>query len=279
MRINLKKQCFGSLLEIHGESQENINSVITESFSYIDDFEQKYSRFISGNWLSKLNKGKKAWLTKEIKAIIELSLKVSHQTEGYYDITILPLLENAGYGIQKKKIPENIGYKNIVIHGDMIILWWNVSLEFGSFGKWYIVDYLYRLLEKHFKFWVINFGGDMRVIGEKDIHLENPVKLWEYIGKTSLKNMSIASSAGNRRKLQKGTHLQFHKKVRQWERVQATYITHQLCTMADIYSTALFVCPFQKAVHILETTHWLEWMIISETGEIYTSTHFDYYPQ
>jgi thiamine biosynthesis lipoprotein ApbE len=33
---------------------------------------------------------------------------IYHQTEGHFDITILPLLENNGYGISKEKISENI---------------------------------------------------------------------------------------------------------------------------------------------------------------------------
>ena len=101
----------------------------------LDDFEQNYSRFIVGNRLSEINKNKSAKLEKEIVSLLNLCIKTSDLTEGYFDMTILPLLENAGYGISQDRLEETIGYKNIELNGNNLTLKNNVSIEFGACGK------------------------------------------------------------------------------------------------------------------------------------------------
>jgi len=168
------KECFWSLLEITVFWEENLDSVITESFSLLDDFEQNYSRFITENKLSEINTKKYARISTEIISLIKLSIKVSELTEWYFDISILPLLENAWYGISKQKQAENIGYKNISLEGSMLTLKNNISIEFGASGKWYAVDLIYNSLIKYCDNFVVNFWWDMRVAWRKTIHLEDP---------------------------------------------------------------------------------------------------------
>ena len=62
-----------------------------------------------------LNKNKKSSIDSEFLSIINLSKKVSDLTDWYFDITILPIIENIWYWIFKKKLEENIWYKNIEI--------------------------------------------------------------------------------------------------------------------------------------------------------------------
>ena len=50
-------------------------------------------------------------------------------TQGHFDITLRPLLENAGYGIAKKKLAENIGYKNIHLFPERVELRNGVSID------------------------------------------------------------------------------------------------------------------------------------------------------
>jgi len=246
------KECFWSLLEITVFWKENLDSVIAESFSLLDNFEQNYSRFIEWNTLSIINKDKSAKLSKEIVSLLSLCIKVSELTEGHFDITVLPLLENAWYGIYEWKMEESVGYENIVLDWNNLTLENNINIEFGSCGKWYAVDLVYNSLIKESNSFIINFGWDIRIAWEKTIHLE-----W------------------NKRKIWGGHHLINSKEKRAEDNVLAVYVTHKLWVFADIFSTALFVSPLMISKRVLEKVSGLEALIILSDGTIYKSPGFD----
>ena len=93
------QDAFGSRLDITLYDEKN-DSGISESFSIVEDFEKKYSRFKSENILSEINSKKIFSLDPEISSLLRLCIKVSKMTQGSFDITLLPVLENKGYGIQ-----------------------------------------------------------------------------------------------------------------------------------------------------------------------------------
>ncbi len=266
--------CLGSRLDITIESRKDLDSVMTESFLLIDDFENKYSRFIEWNVLSKINREKTWTLPDEIMMLVTLAQKISVMTNGYFDITMLPVLENNGYGIESKKINNAIWYKNIICEKNDITLENDVCIEFGSLGKWYVLDLLYNALRSYSQDFVINFGWDIRVSGEKTIHLEDPNDIKKSIGTIELNNISIASSGWNKRKLSVWHHLINPENKASQEDKIAVFVTHKLWVFADAFATALFVCPLNKSLKILEKTPWLEALIIWADGKIYKSQWF-----
>lgn len=266
--------CFGSKLYIDITSSSDLDSLIAESFSFIEDFETKYSRFISGNTLDTLNQTKTWILPPEIISLLELTKKVSSLTQGYFDITVLPILENNGYGIHKQKLPDTVGYKNIHIERNNIVLKNDIYIEFGSFGKWYIVDCLYNTLTKKSDNFIINFWGDIRVKWEHTILLEDPLDTKKHIWNISLNNSAIASSSWNKRKIWEWHHIVNPKNDSHSPKILAVYVTHKLWVFADIFSTALFVTPLDITKNILERVDGLEALIILENGKIFKTTGF-----
>jgi thiamine biosynthesis lipoprotein len=266
--------CFGSKLYIDITSSSDLDSLIAESFSFIEDFETKYSRFISGNTLDTLNQTKTWILPPEIISLLELTKKVSSLTQGYFDITVLPILENNGYGIHKQKLPDTVGYKNIHIERNNIVLKNDIYIEFGSFGKWYIVDCLYNTLTKKSDNFIINFWWDIRVKWEHTILLEDPLDTKKHIWNISLNNSAIASSSWNKRKIWEWHHIVNPKNDSRSPKILAVYVTHKLWVFADIFSTALFVTPLDITKNILERVDGLEALIILENGKIFKTTGF-----
>ena len=120
--MKYSKDLFWSRLDLEIFEENIQNEIIEKCFETAKVFEEKYSRFIKWNYLSKLNDNKKAAITEEGKSLINLTNRVSELTSWYFDITILPFLENLWYWIEKCKLVENIWYKNIKIIQDEIIL-------------------------------------------------------------------------------------------------------------------------------------------------------------
>ena len=268
--MKFTQDAFGSRLEI--TLYDNINdSGITESFSMVTDFEKKYSRFQEGNILAEINSKKQAILDPEISSLLRLSLKVSKLTQGSFDITMLPVLENLGYGIADEKIQEHIGYKNIHLDANSLTLKNDISIEFWSFGKWYMLDVIYAILWKYHQEYMINFGGDMRIRGRKKVLLEDPLDTKKSIWEIDIQNLAVASSSGNRRKFWSAHHLIDAKNKTSQNEILAVYVTHNLWVFADIFSTALFVSPLKHSLEILEKIEGLEALIIWRDGKIYKS--------
>ncbi len=269
------KECFWSLLDITFASSEDRDWIISESFALLDDFEQKYSRFISWNILSEINKKKQGVLPDEIMTLVGLAQKVSQMTKWYFDITLLPVLENNGYGIESEILEDSLWYENIVCKWNKIILNNDVSIEFWAFWKWYALDLIYNNLISVSDDFVINFWWDIRVAWKKSIQLEDPRNTTKSIWSIELQDMSIASSSGNRRKLHVWHHLINPKSKNSQEDKIAVYVTHKLGVFADIFATALFVTPIEDALILLENTSWLEALLIWSDGKIYKSVWFN----
>jgi len=273
--MKYSKKFFGSILYITINSEKINEELINKCFSETEKFENTYSRFIKWNFLYNLNKNKSSQISWELLSIINLCNKVSEITDWYFDITILPLLENMWYWIEKDKIKENIWYKNIIVKGNIINLNNWVSIDIWAVWKWYIVDKIYNILKKTYSDFIINFGWDIKVKWNHKILLEDPKNDKKTIWNIELENLSIASSSWNKRKTQKWHHLINPKNKNSQNDKIAIYLTHKLSSFSDIFSTALFVTPLEKSLKILNNTPWLEWMIISSDWKIHKTQNFN----
>lgn len=255
---------------------ENINEELIEyCFLQVKNFENKYSRFIKWNYLYSLNTTKSSQIDWELFSILQLCLKVSHLTDGNFDITVLPFLENIWYGIEKKVLSENYGYKNIILQDNMVYLKNWVSIDLGGIGKWYMIDSVFKILENYYERFIVNFWWDIKVKWKHTIHLEDPFDSTKSVWTIELEDGSIAWSGPNRRKTKKWHHLINPKLGIPQDDKIAIFVTHKLSSFSDIFSTALFVTPLWESLKILNQIKWLEWLIIAKTWEIYKTKNFN----
>lgn len=87
---NFDLDIIGTHLSIRLESSSSTS--VEEDFLCIEkrlkDFEQKYSRFIPGNWLHNLNIARKGILDEDASNMLLFALEVAQKTDGYFDPTI-----------------------------------------------------------------------------------------------------------------------------------------------------------------------------------------------
>lgn len=240
---------------------------VEEIFTYIENFENKYSRFIKWNYLDNLNK---AWwweVDNVTKEFINLSLKVSELSEWYFDITVSPILEDLWYW--EKWGNFNIGYKNINLEWNKLTLN-KVKIELGCLWKWYIVDYVFNKLWNKCEKLLVDFGWDIKFKWDFEIWLESPFKEWEIIWEYKWKDISLASSSWLKRKFNGNHHLISPKDKRSIENISWVYISHSSSMISDIFSTAIAVSPLSVWIKILQNVKGLEGMIITK-DHIYRS--------
>ncbi len=282
------------------DNQVNIQD-IDFCFGMVASFEQKYSRFIPNNFLDTLNQKKYSEIDPEFYSILQLCLKISKLSEWYFDISILPFLENSGYGITQDKLDEVYWYENIELsqkitnkqiqydniqHNNIqkntqhtlyyINLKNNISIEIGSVGKWYLIDKIYNHLSKKYSHFIIDFGGDIKTCWKYTIQLDSWKEYKKSIGSIELNNLSIASSNGQKRAYNSTHHLvNTHKQLQKTDIKNTLFVTHKLSALSDIIATALFVSPLPTCKKIISSIPWLEAYIIFENWSIYSTPWFN----
>lgn len=271
-----KKLC-GSQLEILIHDEWEFSDLIQKSFEYGEYFEKKYSRFIENNFLDTLNKNK---YTKDIDVdfynIISLAQNISKISEWYFDITILPFLENKWYWKSSEKIIENIWYKNIILEKNSLELKNNIFIDIWALWKWFIVDKIYHILDKWINNFTLNFWWDIRVKWEKNILLEDPSNENKIIWSINLKNSSLASSSGLKRNFWEHHHLINAHSWNSQHDIIWVFVQHNSCVFADSFSTALFVSPIDVSINVLKKMKWLEAMILLKNGKIHKTKWFNF---
>ncbi len=88
----------GTHLDIRIDTSEDCSFLFSEIEARLRDFETRYSRFISGNWLDVVNQKRTETLDTDGKKMLEYMLAVSRHTDGYFDPTVGKRLTELGYG-------------------------------------------------------------------------------------------------------------------------------------------------------------------------------------
>ncbi len=186
-----------------------------EVFNNISDLILKYDNLFSRNIVSsdvsKLNDSGRLSVNDETLSLIESSIKYSELSNGYFDITINPIVELWDIGTENANVPSNIdiqsalsnvGYNYILHQKNDVILKSGTSIDLGGIAKGYITDQIVNLLkDNNIERALINLGGNVYAVGsnpEKEdwqIGIRHPeLERSDAILKLSLQNKSIVTS-------------------------------------------------------------------------------------
>ncbi|MEI7603645.1 MAG: FAD:protein FMN transferase [bacterium] len=264
---------------------ENVDEAIIENVKLmVQDFENKYSRFISTSEVSILNDQK--FLnnpSEDFIKMIAIGEKARALTSGVFDLSIGGILEDMGYDSEKTFIPKKTKrYKTGSIHYDesKITIDSNVKIDLGGVGKGFLVDKVKDyLLNKNINYFQVNAGGDIYATSDNcldiEFGLENPFNLDESIGTIKIKNKSIASSSNSKRRW-KYDNQDFHHLVNinnTSNNVKAVYTFGDRCIDTDIVSTSLYLSP--KELHQKISSYYnVEYLIVFEDSTFIKSNNY-----
>lgn len=152
----------GTRLQIRIDSLHACEGVFSEIKSMLFAFDQKYSRFIPGNWLDEFNRNGGGLLDEDGYAMLEFALELAQRTGGIFDPVIGARLTQLGYGSRETVMYERKqgSYRDIHVKGNHVELHHGVCLEFGGVGKGYALDKIVKILQKYDRF-LVDFGGDI----------------------------------------------------------------------------------------------------------------------
>lgn len=230
-------------------SAEDIGKLSSLVTNHLSNFESRYSRFRTDSLVSQLN------TERELKnpdqdslAIISYGQSLFARTHEHFNFLVGDILTTRGYGQSRPGIiTDDTVLANpltdLLVTPDLITLK-NGSVDFGGFGKGYVIDELAQLLkDSGVEYFIINGGGDIYGTSEPDgqpitIHLEHPTAPNTYLGTTSLFNQGFAASSPYKRTWDKGgqtnTHIVGNTKA-------ATFVLAPTARDADAFATAFLL--------------------------------------
>lgn len=219
-------------------------------------FDDTYSRFKPDSLIGQLNARKR--LDKPSQELLDLILfaqKMYTKTSGAFDISVGGTLQRLGYGDTGTSVAANQSFWDEVRFDEKAIVIPNKSaVDFGGFGKGWLLDKLAVLLEKRgYGHYLINGGGDIVLNSPKPIELglEHPYDPAKVIGTTKIKNGALAVSSTVKRRWVSGGKMTHHiiepsQDSATDSPVVSTYVRGKTALIADTLATVTILRPELK---------------------------------
>ncbi len=271
------------------------NLAMDAAFEEIKRVEELMSRYNENSEVSSLNRNGTNWtaLSHDTIYVLKKAEYYSEISNGSFDITCNPLLDLWMVKVKvegRMPTPEEIaevralvGYEHLIIDEDRSRARFDkegMSITLGGIAKGYAIDCACeKLIEAGMKHALVNIGGDMRAVGDKngmpwEVALQNPRNKSEYIPIIKLDNESVATSGDYERYFfeeEKRVHHIIDPKTGYSadECISVTVLT-QNCVDADALSTTVFVIGPESGKALLDELG-IEGLIISSDKRIIKS--------
>lgn len=145
----------------------------------LQEFNQHMSTWIADSELSLVNKAPEGeWiaLSASLFELLEISQQVSRQSDGAFDITVMPLVNLWGFGPEETNgIPSDealratlamVGYQYIELNERKLKKNRPLTIDLSAVAKGFGVDLIADMLEKHkLTHYMVEIGGEIRMRG------------------------------------------------------------------------------------------------------------------
>ena len=229
------------------------------------------SSYISNSTISKINKNLDVKLDSLIYYVIDRSIEICDQTNGMFDITVAPIVNDWGFGPQKKyKTTSSInvslyelGCDKIRLENSYLIKSDIVKIDLNGIAQGFSVDYLSDYFKsKGVEDFMIEIGGEITCSGNNlnkgwKIGVDAPhamIRTFAYI--LNLNNISLATSGSYRNyyysdsiKISHTINPKIMAPARN-QLLSATILSAD-CLSADAYATACMSFGLEEAKEFL----------------------------
>lgn len=282
----------------------SVNAYLDAVLNWVADFEAKYSRFLNGSLISRINAAAGThWVEvdEDTERLLNLCSELSFFTQRAFDPTALPLLRLWNWKAQPPTVPSDHAIKQA-----MELVGWNkverrpgavflprtgMCLDFGGIGKEYAVDCVAAMAAAHgVENVLVDFGQDLRARGRPPgrpawhIGLENPRESGNCWASVAVLDHAVATSGDYLRHFVHGGKRYGHIiDPRTGYPVSngclAVTVVAPTCTMAGILTTAAFILGPRDGYHLINSHHGASGAVLTETGNWLTSRFYEHLVQ
>jgi FAD:protein FMN transferase len=291
----------GTSWNITYESPDSV-SLKSEVDSILKAFDLSMSVYEPNSVISKVNRNEDVKLDDYFKEVFILSFEVWKKSGGYFDITVMPLVDAWGFGPGAKlsvdssvidSLIQYVGMEKVSIENNRILKTNPlVRLDMNAVAQGFSVDVVCRYFDViGLKNYMVEIGGEIRVkgvnpsgqpwkIGVDKPSFDNMMPGQQLQVILQLKNHALATS-GNYRKFYEEDGVKYSHSINPKtgypvkHRLLSTTIIADDCMTADAWATAFMVMGLEKSIEFLEMQNDLQAYLIygDEVGQyqIYTT--------
>lgn len=269
---------------------DGADDVLTDLSRTVNTLESSLSRTVDTSEVSRLNRDGSAVWDEDGAQLLSWALQHSQETDGAFDITIAPLVELWGITSDSPRVPSQaeidallplVGYEHV--HQSefcCISLDEGCSVDLGGIAKGYASDRVAAIFARHgITSGTISLGGNVYVCGTKPngqpwvVAIQDP-RSDGYAVTVALTDSFAVTSGGYQRyyTAPDGTVYQHILDPKTGYPVESDLLSVSiLCdngTMADAYSTALYVMGSAGAQAFWRTHGGFEMILITTAGQV-----------
>jgi thiamine biosynthesis lipoprotein len=275
--IKLKGNAQGTSYHISYVSDGGISHK-TAIDSLLKEIDSSMSTWLPVSIISRINKNDNSVSVDHYFIdVFNKSIEVAEKTDGLFDVTVGPLVNNWGFGDTKKAAQDSnkidsllqlVGYRMLKLEANKIIKTKpGIKLDFNAIAQGYSVDVLATYLDsKGVANYIVELGGELKAKGKKENEnwkvgidkpdeKENSERKLEAI--INLNDKALATS-GNYRKFYEENGQKFSHIINprtgypaKQNLLSATVIADD-CITADAYATAFMVMGLKRSIQFLE---------------------------
>ena len=267
---------------------ENAAAALTDASREINRLERLLSRTIDTSEISQINAGGAVTVSEETASLLAQAQTYTAATDGAFDITIAPLVSLWGITTDSPYVPTQqeidallplVGPEHLHLSGDTVTLDDGCAIDLGGIAKGYASDRVAAIFAQHgITSGTISLGGNVYVCGSKPngqpwVAVQDP-RSDGYAVTVALTDSFAVTSGGYQRyyTAPDGTVYQHILDPKTGYPVESDLLSVSiLCdngTMADAYSTALYVMGSAGAQAFWRTHGGFEMILITTAGQV-----------
>lgn len=265
---------------------------VKEAVKEIERLDALLSTGKSDSEVTALNRTAEAFLSEDTADLWEKSTEVFAKTNGAFDVTVYPVMRAWGftdgaYRVPKKeelqRLLQKVDSSAVVYDADLkkLTLPKDAEIDFGGIAKGYTAEKVAQIMQDNgVKSALINLGGNVKLLGGKPdgesfhIAVQSPEHDGNYLGILHIKDVAAVTSGGYERNFV-SDGVTYHHIIDPDTGYPAenglcsVTVVSKDATLADAYSTALFVMGTQDAVSFWKAhTEEFEAVLWTTDGEL-----------
>jgi len=266
-RVRRARPALGTFVEItaQGDNDAKLHGAIDRAFNAIARVERQMSFHNSDSDVSRINREgfqRKVTVDPWTWRVLRAAQKLSHETDGIFDITVARKLMQWNYLPRRYRNVSEGNWRDIVLEKNCTVRFRQpVIIDLGGIAKGFAVDHAVKALKcAGVPSGVVNAGGDLRVFGLKSelVHLRHPAEPMRPAGAITLRERSLATSgiyfAQKRRGKTVISSLLDGRTRRCSRKLVSVSVAASVCMTADALTKIVFVLR-EKSAPLLARYH------------------------